>query len=223
MEACIQCAERAGWCNFKASFHDLWKATEIKDPQCLEAKTPTHSYSFRKSHNINMEKITEPFSYIQGFPVFQLAHTAFCPFTRHHQRRVWPCCLYCPLSCLYTLTRAPLPFLPQPKQSQLSSSPGYFSLQSYYALASCWIPSSTSMPSFSGAQHWTCHSDVSHWLRVEVQHHLPPPCCQHPAWCSPASSEFLSQLLHHLWVHPIRLCMVHFFKHFLPWDFSSKG
>lgn len=37
--------------------------------------------------------------------------------------------------CLYTLTRSPLgPFLLQPKQSQLSPSPHYFSLQSYYHL-----------------------------------------------------------------------------------------
>lgn len=56
-----------------------------------------------------------------------------------------------PFSCLHSSTRSPLTFLPQPKQSQLSSSPGYFSLQSYNALASCWIPSSTSMPSPSGS------------------------------------------------------------------------
>lgn len=46
-------------------------------------------------------------------------------------------------------------------------------------------------PLILGAQHGICHSDVSHWPRVEGQDHLPPPCCQPRAWCSLGGSEFL--------------------------------
>lgn len=106
------------WESWLMSFqgHSPWsflKDTEIKDPQWLEVKIPTHSYSFRKSRNHNVEKITEPISPIQEFPVFQLAHTAFYPFIRHHQRRVWLCCLYCPLQLFIYLDKTP-PDFPSP-------------------------------------------------------------------------------------------------------------
>lgn len=45
-----------------------------------------------------------------------------------------------------------------------------------------------------------------------MQHHLPPPCCQHLPDAAWDALEFLSQFLHKSWLHPIKPCMVHFFQ-----------
>lgn len=156
MEDCIQCAERAGWSNFKTILHDLWKATEIKDLQWLEAKNPTHSYSFRKRQITTWRRSLCPFLKCKDFLYFSLCTLLFVLSLGTTREESGSVVFIGPFSCLYTLTFLliyPQTFLPQPKQSQLSSSPDCFTLQSYYSLASYWIPSSTSTSSHPGSSN----------------------------------------------------------------------
>lgn len=179
------------WESWLMSFqgHSPWCLESHRDqgsPTTGGKKNPTHSYSFRKSQNNNLEKITEPISYIQDRLYFSL-HTLPFVLSLGNTREE-----SVPLSAVYIPWQDP-PRLFVPSLNNPISHPllviSVFNPIIPWPLAG--HPLVHPCPLGLGAQHWTCHSDVSHWPRVEGQDHLPPPCWQHHAWCSPGSSEFL--------------------------------